>query len=174
MRSRDIGHRTSEARVKVAVLFLALCLTTGVPRTTAQGSEPPFTTTGAFFAVSVADIESSSKWYQEKLGLKVFLQPPGTNEARAVVLQGGGLTVELMQHSRARPLRIAAPGVNANYEVHGIFKAGLVVDNFDRTLTALRARGVEIAMGPFPKSATQPANVIVKDNAGNYLQFFGK
>jgi hypothetical protein len=29
-------------------------------------------------------------------------------------------------------------------------------------------------MGPFPKSATQRANVIVRDNAGNLIQFFGK
>jgi len=159
--------------VKLIALVLLVSVT-GLARNSAQGSEPPFTTTGAFFAVSVADIETSSKWYQEKLGLKVILQPPGTSEAKAVVLQGGGLTVELMQHSRARPLRTAAPGANANYEVHGIFKAGVVVENFDRTLAALRARGVEIAMGPFPKSATQPANVIVKDNAGNLLQFFGK
>ena len=168
------GHRTFRGRAVKLIVLVLLVGVAGLARTPVQGSEPPFTTTGAFFAVSVADIETSSKWYQEKLGLKVILQPPGTSEARAVVLQGGGLTVELMQHSRARPLRTAAPGVNANYEVHGIFKAGVVVDNFDRTLTALRARGVEIAMGPFPKSATQPANVIVKDNAGNYLQFFGK
>ena len=134
----------------------------------------PFTTTGAFIGMSVADLDASSRWYQEKFGLKVTMQPTGTDEARATVLEGGGLTIELMQHSRARPLRTAAPGVQDNFEVHGIFKAGIFVENFDRTLAELRRRGVEVAMGPFPKRDSQPANVIVRDNAGNYLQFFGR
>jgi hypothetical protein len=58
--------------------------------------------------------------------------------------------------------------------VHGYFKAGIVVDDYDTTLEALRARGVEIAMGPFPARPGQRANVIVRDNAGNLIQFFGK
>ena len=139
-----------------------------------QATEPPFTTTGAFIGISVADLEASSKWYQEKFGLKVIMAPTGTAEARATVLEGGGLTVELMQHNRARALRTAAPGVQANYEVHGIFKAGIYVADLDRTLAELRRRGVEVAMGPFPKRDTQPANVIIRDNAGNFLQLFGR
>jgi hypothetical protein len=79
-----------------------------------------------------------------------------------------------MQHSKARPLSTAAPGVQANYEVHGIFKAGIVVEDFDRTIAELRRRGVEIAIGPFPKRDAQPANAIIRDNAGNYIQFFGR
>ena len=61
-----------------------------------------------------------------------------------------------------------------NYKVHGVFKSGLIVEDFDRTVAALRSRGVEIAFGPFPKSSTQRANVIVRDNAGNLIQFFGR
>jgi hypothetical protein len=37
----------------------------------------------------------------------------------------------------------------------------------------LEARDVEIAFGPYPARADQRANVIVKDNAGNLIQFFG-
>lgn len=139
-----------------------------------QDTPPPFRTTGSFFGVSVADLEASSRWYQDKFGMKVVMQPTGTDESRATVLQGGGLTVELMWHSRARPLRTAAAGVRANYEVHGIFKAGIVVEDFDATIAELRRRGVEIAIGPFPKRDTQPANAIVRDDSGNYIQFFGR
>ena len=139
-----------------------------------QGPTPPFATSGAFFGVSVADLDASSRWYQEKLGLRVTMQPTGTAEARATVLEGGGLVVELMQHSKARPLRTAAPSVGANYEVHGIFKAGFFVDDFDGTIAELRRRGVEIAIGPFPKRDNQPANAIIRDNAGNYIQVLGR
>ena len=58
--------------------------------------------------------------------------------------------------------------------VHGVVKVGLLVDDFDRTMAALRARGVDIAFGPYPKTDTQRANVIVRDNAGNLIQFLGR
>jgi hypothetical protein len=70
-------------------------------------------------------------------------------------------------------LSTAAPAMTRNYLVHGIFKAGIVVDDFDRTIAQLRARGVQIAIGPFPATAQQPANAIIRDNAGNFIQFFG-
>jgi hypothetical protein len=38
----------------------------------------------------------------------------------------------------------------------------------------LRARRAEIVIGPFPARNSQPADLIVKDNAGNLIQFFVK
>jgi catechol 2,3-dioxygenase-like lactoylglutathione lyase family enzyme len=135
--------------------------------------EPAFTTRGAFIGVSVADIEASVRWYTEKLGLAVVMRPPKIEKSTAVILEGGGLIVELMHHEDAVPLSRAAPAIDRNYLVHGIFKAGIVVEDFDRTIATLRARGVQIAIGPFPATAEQRANAIIRDNAGNYIQFFG-
>jgi len=101
------------------------------------------------------------------------MHPPKQDGAAVTVLEGGGLIVELLQRDDAVPLRQAAPGVDANYRVHGFFKAGVIVDDFDKTLATLKARAVEIAIGPFPATATQRANVIVRDNVGNLIQFFG-
>jgi hypothetical protein len=56
--------------------------------------------------------------------------------------------------------------------VLGLFKAGVVVDNWDGLVTGLKARGVPIAMGPFPATAEQRANLIIRDNNGNLIQFF--
>jgi hypothetical protein len=50
----------------------------------------------------------------------------------------------------------------------------MIVDDFDGALAALKARGVEIFLGPYPARNGQRANVIVKDNAGNLIQLFGK
>jgi len=154
---------------------LLLCLTISA-QAIAQApasSEPPFTTKGAFFGLSVADVEASVKWYSEKLGMKVVLRPPKIAGATAVVLEGGGLIVELLERDDAMPLAKAAPSIAQNYRVHGFFKAGVIVDDFDATLARLKARGVQVAMGPFPKTAEQRANVIVRDNSGNLIQFFG-
>ena len=157
-----------------ATLFLLALALPARSSVAQQAAEPPFTTSGAFFALSVTDLTASVRWYREKLGLRVVMEPPRTNEAAVTVLEGGGLIVELLQHKDAKPLSATAPGVRENYKVHGFFKAGVIVEDFDRTVAALRSRGVDIAFGPFPKSATQRANVIVRDNAGNLIQFFGK
>ena len=138
-------------------------------------SEPPvIATTGAFFAVSVADMQASADWYSKTFGLKVVMVTPKNEKAAATVLEGGGLIVELVQHDDALPMSSGAPKVQSALFLHGLFKAGVVVDDFDRTLAVLKARRVEIAFGPFPARANQRANVIIKDNAGNLIQVFGK
>jgi len=156
--------------VRTSIALASLIGVIGFARLQAQ---PVFTTRGAFVALSVADLEASTKWYSEKLGLTVVMRPPKQDKSSVAVLEGNGLIVELLQRDDAAPLRQVAPSLEASYQVHGIFKAGLIVDDFDKTLAVLRSRGVEIAIGPFPATATQRANVIVKDNAGNLLQFFG-
>lgn len=135
--------------------------------------EPAFTTKGAFFALSVADVEKSARWYSDKLGLKVVMQPPAYEGTRMIALEGGGLTVELIDDPKAVPLTTAAPQIGRNYLVHGITKAGIVVDDWEGLLATLNARGVPIEIGPFPARAEQRANLIIRDNEGNYIQFFG-
>lgn len=133
----------------------------------------PLATRGAFIAVSVGDLDASVKWYSEKLGLSVKMRPPKIEKSTAVILQGGGLTVELMHHDDAVPLRTAAPSITRNFLVHGIFKAGIFVDDFDKAIAGLKERGVPISIGPFPARDDQPANAIIRDNEGNFIQIFG-
>jgi catechol 2,3-dioxygenase-like lactoylglutathione lyase family enzyme len=166
-------HDTSLEEIMRSIgLLLCLAMSAQAIAQAPAPAEPAFTTKGAFFGLSVADVEASVKWYSEKFGMKVVLRPPKIEGSTAVVLEGGGLIVELLQRDDALPLSKAAPSITQNYRIHGFFKAGIVVDDFDATLARLRARGVQIAMGPFPKSADQRANVIVRDNSGNLIQFF--
>jgi hypothetical protein len=129
---------------------------------------PPFgDIKGAFFALSVADIEASANWYAEKLGLTVDMRSK-SGKISVIVLSGNGLTVELLRHDDATDL-----GQDTQL-VHGFVKAGLVVDNLDKTLAELKARNVPIAYGPYPAKPNAPANFIIRDNSFNLLQFFGK
>lgn len=135
------------------------------PRATAN-RQAAIAAQGAFFALSVADLEASTRWYSEKLGLEVILSVPKANGVAVTVLGGGGLTVELIQQDSA-----AAPGCGtANPMCLGLFKAGVLVKDLDKTLKALAARGVSPAFGPFPEQPNQPANAIIRDNAGNLIQ----
>jgi catechol 2,3-dioxygenase-like lactoylglutathione lyase family enzyme len=141
----------------------------------AAPGEPALTTTGAFFALSVEDAQASAAWYADKLGLRRVSEQPRTPEVRAsvIVMEGGGLIVELVQADEAQPRSAAARAASESLPLLGMLKAGAIVADLDRTLATLRERGVSIAFGPFPARAGQRANFIVRDNAGNLIQFFG-
>lgn len=141
---------------------------------TPSSETPLITTVGAFFALSVPDAKASADWYSEKLGLKVTLQPPKAGQSRVIVLEGGGLIVELIEQDNALPLSKAAPSITNPALIHGITKVGVIVEDFEKTVALLKARGVVIAFGPFPATADQPANLIIQDNNGNLVQFFEK
>jgi catechol 2,3-dioxygenase-like lactoylglutathione lyase family enzyme len=157
--------------------FLTACLLAPVlagAQSTPSTDAPPIAVTGSFFALSVANLDASTRWYADKLGLKVIMRPPKQNSSAVAVLEGGGLIVELIQDDNAVSVAQALGGPKPSHLVHGISKVGVIVDDFDGTLATLRARGVEVFLGPFPARNGQRANVIVKDNAGNLIQLFGK
>jgi catechol 2,3-dioxygenase-like lactoylglutathione lyase family enzyme len=126
---------------------------------------------GTFFALSVADLDTSSRWYAEKLGLEVTFSVPPTSGFAVTVLEGGGLTVELVHRDNAVP---DPCGTTDPSQCHGLFKVGVLVTDLDKTLEKLAARGVPVAFGPFPAQPNQRANAIIRDNAGNFIQLFEK
>ena len=161
---------------KTLLLLPVLLLLAGGPSAKAA-SEPLFIAKGAFFALSVADLDASAKWYAEKFGLKVVMQVPRTKDAdfAVTVLSSDGLVVELLHSDSAVSLSKAAPAVKDSLHLYGIVKAGLIVDNFDKTVALLRAHNIPIKMGPFPaQNSTGLKNLIIEDNSGNLIQFFGK
>jgi catechol 2,3-dioxygenase-like lactoylglutathione lyase family enzyme len=122
---------------------------------------------GAFFAMSVADLEASSRWYSDKLGLEVVMST-SANGVAVKVLQGAGMIVELVQHNGAVATSCAATNPALCL---GAFKVGVIVKDLGKTLEKLKSRGVAIAFGPFPAHGHQQANAIIRDNAGNLIQF---
>ncbi len=176
MTRREKLRRVARAGGTVIAAMLWLAAPTPVWGQAVESTADPLfeSVTGSFFALSVADVASSSRWYSENLGLEVVMEvPKGDGQPGVIVLEGGGLIVELIAHDQAAPLSSIAPGRDAMF-VHGIFKVGVIVEDFEGTLARLRDRGVEIALGPFPAQADQPANVLIRDNAGNLIQIFGE
>ena len=159
--------------LRALLICSVLAVTTGRPDAQSPSSSV-MSSRGAFFALSVADRKASANWYREKLGLAVVMEDAGEGRPSVTVLEGGGLIVELIQNDAAMPLAQAAPAVRDRMLVHGLVKTGVIVDNFDETLAAFRERHVDIAYGPFPARPNQRANVIVRDNAGNMIQVFGR
>src|SRR5262245_55933274 len=154
----------SEVRSMILIPLLLLLASQPAPSPAASAAPVPaaapvFNTTGAFFALSVADVRASAKWYQEKLGMTVVMEAPKQDRDTVIALEGGGLIVELIQNDDAQPLATAAPATKGNgFLVHGMVKAGVIVSDFDATLAKLRERGVAPAFGPFPAKGNQRAN----------------
>lgn len=150
------------------VLLAALLLTTNAA---ARSSPPPLSVVGAAFALSVPNLDSTVAWYTRNFGMRVVARPPAGN-TRVALLEGGGLSVEVIQHPNARP---SPAGAQADPVLtHGIMKVGMLVTNFDSTVAALRTHGVAFAYGPFPATPAQRANVIIRDHDGNLIQLFGR
>jgi len=156
---------------QLVALTLLVCVR--VAFADANAESRAIATTGAFFALSVPDLDASAKWYEDKLGLKITMKPPREGQVEFAVLEGGGLIVELIRNDAALSLDKLQPPVDDAFKIHGYFKAGVLVKDFDAALATLKARGVDIAHGPYPSREGRRANVIIRDNAGNLIQFFG-
>lgn len=154
-------------RKTLILLFCMALASTTFAETPRTQSSLPFQSKGAFLAFFVPDLEASVTWYTEKLGLAVIERPPASDVAKVAILEGGGLVVELIQHQEA-----ASRGKETSPFMHGIFKAGLLVSDFDAVVATLKERNVDIAFGPFPARGKQRANVMIRDNNGNFIQFF--
>ena len=139
-----------------------------LPAQSARDADAPaaFHTTGGFFALAVADLDASTRWYSEKLGMAVVRRMPNAGGTSVTVLAGGGLIVELV-HDPNTGSTGSEPA-----QRRGIFKAGVIVDSMQKTIGLLRSRGVGIAYGPFPARPAAMANCIIRDNAGNLIQLF--
>ena len=144
------------------------------PSVQATPAAPVFQGSGAFLALSVPDLDEAIRWYRDKLGLRLTMRVPPDQGRAVAIMEGNNLIVELLHVEAARPLRQIAPQIDHTTLVHGQFKAGVIVEDFDATMAMLRERAVEIAIGPFPARNGQRANAIIRDPAGNLIQFFGR
>ena len=165
--------RSVDRSIRLLLLILpsALAGQSGAPADTLPAVEA----SGAFFALSVADLPTAAAWYQRVFGLRVVLDQsrPGAGQPAVVALEGGGLVVELVHRGDAKPPEQLAPAPRDRAGVLGPFKVGLVVRDFDRALATLRRRGAMVAFGPYPAHDGQRPNVILRDAEGNLIQLFG-
>jgi catechol 2,3-dioxygenase-like lactoylglutathione lyase family enzyme len=134
-----------------------------------RGEVPFEAVEGAFFALVVPDLEASTRWYADVMGLAVTMRVPMADGVAVTVLEGGGLTVELLQRTVA-----VTPAEPDRGRLLGVMKVGFVVRDLDGALARLRERGAELVMGPFPASGGQRANALIRDGDGTLIQLFGR
>lgn len=123
-------------------------------------------TNGAFYALSVQDLDTSVAWYTDHLGFT--LQSRGENTTRkGALLSRPGTVLEIAEFAGAehRPTGVES------HEVIGIFKLGFTTEHIDDAFAWLSQDGVEVF---FPVVTTPDGKRTfgVKDPDGNIVQFF--
>jgi catechol 2,3-dioxygenase-like lactoylglutathione lyase family enzyme len=110
--------------------------------------------------------ERAVQFYTEVLGFAVRSRDriPATplGPLELVYLDLGGTTLELMTYPDARPAP-AQPGERLGYRM-----MALEVEDMDRALALLKAKGIEPAWGPVRRSTYARAEI--RDPDGNHLE----
>lgn len=130
---------------------------------------------GSFFAISVADVTVMSSWYRDQLTMRVLASGEAPNKvAKFAILEGDGVLIELIQHAKAGDRNVLAPEATEAHLIHGIFKAGMIVDDLDGLYAGLKRRGAIIAYDIMPAKDVPMRSFVVRDPEGNLVQFFGE
>jgi catechol 2,3-dioxygenase-like lactoylglutathione lyase family enzyme len=129
---------------------------------------------GAFFALSVPDADATAAWYQKQLGFRVISEGEAPDAiARGILLEGHGSLLEIVQHSKAKPLKTVLPHGEA-HQIHGIFKIGFHVRDIDSAYKTMTASGAEVIYKLAVAHEMGLRSFTIHDHDGNLLQFFGK
>jgi catechol 2,3-dioxygenase-like lactoylglutathione lyase family enzyme len=126
-----------------------------------------------FFALSVANLDESVRWYVDTLGaavVKTLNAPDGS--ARVAILEADGLRIELLQHGQSFHVKKHVPDLKGEFLVQGIFKVGFFVDDLDGLARRWKDAKVAFLTDVIEEKDLNQKFVLVRDNSGNILQAF--
>lgn len=162
---------TASCRVAASFgLALALCLAASV----ASPQEEPRVlpeTSGAFYAISVQDIDRAVAWYTRYLGFATTSRG-GNDQRKGALLARPGALLELGEFNSAVAREDLRPGLES-HDVYGLFKLGFTTASLDEAYEFLQREGVEVFFSIVTASDGN-RTFGVKDPEGNIIQFFGR
>ena len=120
-------------------------------------------------AMSVPDLDASICWFADVLGFAVekrFDIP--AIPAKVAMLRREELRVELFEVAGAKSLPDERRHANTDLKTHGNKHLAFAIRNVDEAAAELQRRGADIEfIGRFEFGA----NIFVRDNAGNLIEF---
>lgn len=132
---------------------------------------PEFQIEGKIFAaISVSNVESTSKWYEEVFSLKLLKEIKSEDgKVHIRVIGNDSLLFELLQNSDSKSLR--SIGIDSPSKVHGYFKIGIQVKGIDELENYLRRLNIDVKY-KFDDKEVGIRCLIISDNNGQMIQFF--
>lgn len=136
------------------------------PAATAQKDSVGFEITPHHFGLSVPNLEESIEWYRKMLGFEVVtrMKEDAENKMLIALMRRGNFYLELFQVEGAKPMPEYRRDPNADLRVHGLKQMAFQVADVQAAVRELKAKGVEIAMGPVDSPGV--AFVFIRDNSG--------
>jgi catechol 2,3-dioxygenase-like lactoylglutathione lyase family enzyme len=119
-------------------------------------------------AISVPDLETSIRWYEEKLGFRLNSRSeiPGQN-VKVAHLQGPGYILEIFEAEGAAPLPEKRKHPDTDFTTHGMLHVALGVRDAENFVKELEAQGVEVKH----KTVMEGGFVaFIADNTGNLVE----
>ena len=127
----------------------------------------------AMVAISVRDLEATSRWYCERLGFKprASLSWP-EHGVRTQILHIPGFDLELISRDGSRPLSSVLPDPEDPTLLQGIKKFALVTPGLDALFHRLSSSGVSLVYPEIRTTRLGQRFFMVEDPEGNIIQFF--
>lgn len=135
-----------------------------------KSSGPGFEISLHHVGISVANLEESIAWYKEMLGFEevIRMSEDAANKMKIGHIKRGNCYIELFEVEGAEPLPEYRLDPSADLRVHGLKHFGLQVNDAHAAVEELKAKGVEVAMGPIDTPGV--CFVFIRDNSGNAFE----
>jgi len=126
-----------------------------------------------FTALSVSNIEVSSRWYQAVFGLQVArtIDAPEYG-ARVHLLANRNSLIELIEDSGAATREALLPDLERRTHIHGFFKAGVQVPSLDAAIATLEDLEIELRGRVITEDDGSMRSAQIEDPDGNVWQIF--
>jgi methylmalonyl-CoA/ethylmalonyl-CoA epimerase len=122
--------------------------------------------------VSVPDLDAAIAWWRSVLGFEVLERfPIPAIPADVAMLQNGPLHIELFQVPGAKSLPDERRQPDTDVYTHGNKHVSFAVENVLEFAAELQRRGADIV---WVKEMKHGANIFIRDNAGNLIEFVQK
>jgi len=119
--------------------------------------------------ISVPDLDAAIAWWCNVLGFEVERRfPIPSIPAQVVMLKNGPLHIELFQVDGAKSLPDERREPDTDVCTHGNKHVSFAVESVRGFADELKARGADIV---WVKQMAQGANIFIRDNAGNLIEF---
>jgi len=124
-----------------------------------------------FIALSVANTDSTSRWYEDvfQLALLKEIRTPD-NRIHTRIIGNGQLVVEIIQTRNSKSLEELKLNKGQPFNVRGPFKYGFYVRDLAQAEAYLHEKNVVIKHEIFEDQDTHSKSLILQDNNGNLIQ----
>jgi len=130
-------------------------------------------------AISVANIDETIKWYQDNLGFVVKEKKDFPQfSLRIAFLELNGFEMELIEEKKSVSLPMiqkCLPEAEDGTKIQGFVKLAFTAEDVEALATRLKSKGVRFQMDITKSNRKEGVKFfIVRDNNGNWVQFFEK